>query len=45
MSATVFQGLMIPFLGTSAGAACVYFMRRELGSTLQRGLNGFAAGE
>ena len=44
MSATVFQGLMIPFLGTSAGAACVYFMRRELGSTLQRGLNGFAAG-
>ena len=44
MFATVFRGLMIPFIGTSAGAACVYFLKKELGASLQRGLNGFAAG-
>ena len=35
---------MIPFFGTSLGAACVLFMRRELNQTVQRILTGFAAG-
>ena len=37
-------GLLIPFLGTAAGAACVFFMRRALSTALQRALTGFAAG-
>lgn len=38
------QGVLIPFLGTSLGAACVFFMKRELNRSLQRGMIGFAAG-
>ena len=37
-------GLLIPFIGTSAGAACVFFMKKALGRTVQRSLTGFAAG-
>lgn len=37
-------GILIPFLGTTLGAACVFFMRRQLGDAIQRGLTGFAAG-
>lgn len=37
-------GLLIPFLGTSAGAACVFFMKKNLSKSLQRALTGFAAG-
>ncbi len=40
----VFAGVLIPFLGTSAGAACVFFMKRALGDLVQRSLAGFAAG-
>ncbi len=40
----VFAGILIPFLGTSAGAACVFFMKRALGDLVQRSLAGFAAG-
>ena len=39
-----FWGLFIPFLGTSLGAACVFFMRGEMNRTVQRGLTGFASG-
>ena len=39
-----FWGILIPFLGTSLGAACVFFMRRALGDLVQRLLAGFAAG-
>ena len=41
---TVFTGLMIPFLGTAAGSACVFFMRGQLSTALQRALTGFASG-
>lgn len=44
MNIEIAQGLLIPFLGTSLGAACVFFVRRELNDLLQRGLTGFAAG-
>jgi ZIP family zinc transporter len=37
-------GIAIPFLGTSLGAACVYFMRNDLSDRVQRFLTGFAAG-
>ena len=40
----VFVGLLIPFLGTTAGAACVFFMKKTLGDLVQRSLAGFAAG-
>ena len=39
-----FYGIAIPFLGTTLGAACVFFMKRALGDWLQRSLTGFAAG-
>ena len=28
MDVNVFYGILIPFLGTSAGAACVFFMKK-----------------
>ncbi|MBQ5431403.1 MAG: ZIP family metal transporter, partial [Lachnospiraceae bacterium] len=37
-------GLLIPFLGTSLGAAGVFFMKKELSSKVQRALTGFASG-
>ena len=37
-------GILIPFLGTSLGAACVFFMKQSLSDRLQRSLTGFAAG-
>ena len=37
-------GIIIPFLGTSLGAACVFFMKKSLNDTVQRALTGFAAG-
>ena len=40
----VFLGILIPFLGTTAGVACVFFMKRALGDMVQRSLAGFAAG-
>ena len=40
----VFEGIIIPFLGTALGSACVFFMKRELGRTVQRALTGFAGG-
>ncbi|WP_308592030.1 ZIP family metal transporter [uncultured Megasphaera sp.] len=39
-----FMGILIPFVGTSLGAACVYAMKRELDRQVQRGLTGFASG-
>ena len=39
-----FWGILIPFLGTSLGAACVFFMKKSLSDTVQRALTGFAAG-
>ncbi len=41
---SVFWGILIPFLGTTLGAACVFFMKKSLGDLIQRSLAGFAAG-
>lgn len=40
----VIQGLLLPFAGTSLGAACVFLFRREIKKGIQRALSGFAAG-
>ncbi|MBR3128022.1 MAG: ZIP family metal transporter [Solobacterium sp.] len=37
-------GILIPFIGTTLGAACVYFMRGKMNHMVQRLLTGFAAG-
>ncbi len=44
MSVNVFYGILIPFLGTSLGAACVFFMKNDMSERLSRILTGFAAG-
>lgn len=41
---TIAKGLLIPFLGTSLGSACVLFMKKNLDTRVQRALTGFAAG-
>ena len=41
---TIFTGLIIPFIGTTLGAACVLFMKNELKPIIQKSLLGFAAG-
>jgi len=40
----VAEGLAIPFIGTALGSACVLFMKKQLGRTVQRALTGFAGG-
>ena len=41
---TVLWGLLIPFLGTAAGAGCVFFLKKDLKLGVQRALTGFAVG-
>lgn len=36
--------ILIPFLGTVLGSACVFLLRREMGENLKRSMSGFAAG-
>ncbi len=40
----ILSALFLPFLGTTLGAACVFFLRKEMSQLLQRILTGFAAG-
>ncbi|MBQ3776835.1 MAG: ZIP family metal transporter, partial [Fibrobacter sp.] len=44
MNVLTLQVILIPFLGTVLGAACVFLLRREMGESLKRSLSGFAAG-
>ena len=37
-------GLLIPFLGTTLGSACVFFINKKMNDSVQRALLGFAAG-
>lgn len=37
-------GLVIPFLGTTLGAAMVFFLKKEMSPRLQKSLLGFASG-
>lgn len=40
----IFIGILIPFVGTTLGAACVLFMKGGLNQKVQKALAGFAAG-
>lgn len=40
----VFIGLLLPFLGTSLGAACVFILKEDLNINVQKALSGFASG-
>lgn len=44
MTLEVLRGVMIPFIGTTLGAACVLFMKQALNIKVQKALTGFAAG-
>ncbi|MCD8015790.1 MAG: ZIP family metal transporter [Lachnospiraceae bacterium] len=44
MNANVLAGLLIPLIGTTLGAACVFFLKNELKPGLQKSLLGFASG-
>ena len=37
-------GLLIPFIGTTLGSACVFFLRKNLSDRVQKALTGFASG-
>lgn len=40
----VVLGLLLPFVGTTAGSACVFFLKDKIKPGLQKALLGFAAG-
>ena len=44
MTTEILSIILLPFLGTTLGAACVFFMTGEMNQNLQRALMGFAAG-
>ena len=44
MNLDVILGILLPFAGTTLGAAMVFFMRKEMNEKLQKGLLGFASG-
>ena len=41
---TALAGILIPLAGTTAGAAAVLFMKRNISDAVQKALLGFAAG-
>ena len=44
MNMEIIYGILIPFIGTSLGSACVFFMKNKLNDLVERALIGFAAG-
>ncbi|MCR4896787.1 MAG: ZIP family metal transporter [Lachnospiraceae bacterium] len=44
MDMDIVRGILIPFLGTSLGAAMVFFLKDQMSELLQKVLTGFAAG-
>ena len=44
MNKSIFIGLMVPFLGTALGSACVFLMKNKMSRPLERALTGFASG-
>ncbi|MDO4312070.1 MAG: ZIP family metal transporter [Eubacteriales bacterium] len=41
---SVFLGIMIPFVGTALGAACVFLLKNDIRDGVQKALLGFASG-
>ena len=44
MSSEILLGILIPFAGTSLGAAMVFVLKKNISESLQKILTGFAAG-
>lgn len=44
MTAETILGILIPFFGTSLGAAMVFVLKKKISSNVQKTLTGFAAG-
>lgn len=44
MELSVLTGIMIPFIGTMLGSACVFFMTKKMNTLIQKLLLGFASG-
>lgn len=44
MTAKILSAIFLPFLGTAAGAAGVFFLKGQMNRQLQRALTGFASG-
>ena len=44
MTSSIWVGILFPFLGTTLGAGCVFFLRKEIKSIVQKSLLGFASG-
>ena len=44
MNNAIVLGLLIPFAGTSLGAAMVFFFSKQISDNLRKVLTGFAAG-
>ena len=44
MNIQTIEGILIPFLGTTLGAAMVFLLKNQISVTVQKALTGFAAG-
>lgn len=44
MNFFIIIGILLPFVGTTLGSACVFLLKNNLNEKIQRALNGFAAG-
>lgn len=44
MSINIIEGILIPFIGTSLGAGCVFVMKNGIGKGLNSALAGFSGG-
>ena len=44
MKLEILSAILLPFLGTTLGAGCVFFLKGKMNRNLQRSLTGFAAG-
>ena len=44
MKIQIIEGILIPFAGTSLGAAMVFLLKRQISGRVQKALTGFAAG-
>lgn len=41
---SIMIGILIPFIGTTAGAGCVFFLKNAIRPNVQKALLGFASG-
>ena len=44
MNQSILLGLMVPFVGTTLGSACVFLMKNKMNRQIERALTGFASG-